>query len=149
MSVVYKPRTIEMARSFISSVVNECRSCLRRNDENCKSCFARTAKVILREMKIDETAAPIDYSLYARMKKITDILSDAGRPMLSRDIRLDPGICSFQLKLWTLKHMVKIGVLGRKVAFKKNSRCNYFYFLKSSGRNNKETKHENHTTRNR
>ena len=81
------------------------------------------------------------------MKKITDIVASANRPILSREIDLE-GTCSFQLKLWTLKHMVKIGILGRKVACKKNDRRNYFYFLKS-GNENKETKNENHTTRDR
>ena len=44
--------------------------------------------------------------------------------------------------------MVKIGILGRKVACKKNDRRNYFYFMKSVNEN-KETKNENHTTRDR
>lgn len=145
--IVYRRRTMEMARSFINSIVNQCRGCLRRNELNCSSCFAGTAKIIMKEMSNDENETPIDYSLFARMKKITDIVASANRPILSREIDLE-GTCSFQLKLWTLKHMVKIGILGRKVACKKNDRRNYFYFMKS-GNKNKETKNENHTTRDR
>ena len=145
--VVYKQRTMEIARSFVQSVVNDCKGCMRRNDENCRSCFARTAHVILREMESDEKHMPIDYSLYARCNRIREILEKAGRPLMSRDIDLN-GVCSFQLKLWTINHMVKIGILGKKMQKNPCGRSKYLYFLKIRNKN-KETKNENNTVGNR
>lgn len=136
-AVVYNQRTMEIARSFVQSIVNDCKCCLRRTDENCRSCFARTAHVILREMESDEKHMPIDYSLYARCNKIREILEKAGHPLMSRDIDLN-GVCSFQLKLWTINHMVKVGILGKKMQKKPYGRSKYLYFLKI--RNEKKKK---------
>lgn len=145
--VVYKQRTMEIARSFVQSIVNDCKGCLRRSNENCRSCFARTAHVILREMESDEKHMPIDYSLYARCNRIREILEKAGRPLMSRDIDLN-GVCSFQLKLWTINHMVKVGILGKKMQKNPYGRSKYLYFLKIRNKN-KETKNENNIVGNR
>lgn len=132
--------------AFVRSVANECTTCLRRHTGNCAHCRAMWANSLMKEINLElhGKAKEIDYSLAARIGKIMLVLKTKGRPMMSREINLE-GTCSFQLKLWTLKHMVKKGIIGRRVARRSNNKNYYFYFLKP----NRETKNENHTHRDR
>ena len=71
-----------------------------------------------------------DYSLFTRMSLIAESLKRAGKPIFSSEIDID-GLCSNQLKQWTLKRMMRIGVIGRRLAFKtRTGYCVYRYFLK-------------------
>lgn len=132
--------------AFVRSVANDCCSCNRRSDYNCDHCHSLWANSLMREIELDVggKTKEIDYSLAARIGKIMLALKTNGRPMMSREINLE-GTCSFQLKLWTLKHMVKKGIIGRRVARRSNNKNYYFYFLKP----NRETKNENRTHRDR
>lgn len=127
--------------AFVNSVANRCTKCLHRNEENCRGCLSLWANSILTDIEADRDGLSkhIDYSIGARTSKIIMILTRAKHALLSRDIDLG-GICSFQLKLWTLKKLCKRGILGRRIATSKNGRHTYYYFLKSD-KTNQETKH--------
>lgn len=123
--------------AFVRVIANRCKSCLRRMEENCAHCDSRTATRLLKDIELDIAVPPKDYSLFARMQLIAEALGRADKPLLSSQIDLD-GLCSNQLKQWTLKRMMRIGVIGRRLAFRTNSGyCVYRYFLKQE---TKETK---------
>lgn len=132
--------TIEMQRrvvAFVRTIANECSNCIRNGSEYCNDCVAKRAKYLLSDIKTDEGPAPvIDYSFYARVEKIKNILTKAGRPLLAKNIDLKQ-TCSPQLKCWTLNQMVYKGVLGRKFAYRSKSQNRkkvfFFYYLKSKG----------------
>ena len=123
--------------AFVRSVANECTTCLRRHTGNCAHCRAMWANSLMKEINLElhGKAKEIDYSLAARMAKIMLALKTAGRPLMSKEIDLE-GTCSFQLKLWTLKHMMKRNIIGRSIARRSSGKTYYYYFLKS----NRETK---------
>lgn len=118
--------------AFVNSVAGRCTKCLHRNEENCRGCLSLWANSILTDIEADRDglSKDVDYSIGARTAKIIMALTRAKRELLSREIDLG-GICSFQLKLWTLKKLCKRGILGRRVATSKNGRRTYYYFLKS------------------
>ena len=123
--------------AFVRVIANRCKSCLRRNEENCQHCDSRTATHLLRDIELDIAVPQKDYSLFTRMSLIADSLKRAGKPIFSSEIDID-GLCSNQLKQWTLKRMMRIGVIGRRLAFKtRTGYCVYRYFLKQE---TKETK---------
>lgn len=118
--------------AFVNSVASRCTKCLHLNEENCRGCLSLWANSILTDIEADRDGLSkhIDYSIGARTSKIIMTLTREKRELLSREIDLG-GICSFQLKLWTLKKLCKRGILGRRVATSKNGRHTYYYFLKS------------------
>lgn len=123
--------------AFVRVIANRCCTCLYRRVENCERCDSRTATRLIRDIELDVAVPPKDYSLFARMKLIVDGLKRAKRPLLSSEIVLD-GICSNQLKQWTLKRLIRLGVVGRRRAFKTRTGYQvYRYFLTT-----KETKDE-------
>ena len=123
--------------AFVRIIADRCHGCLYRREENCQHCDSRTATRLLKDIELDIAVPPKDYSLFTRMQRIAEILGRSAKPLLSSDIDLD-GICSNQLKQWTLKRMMRIGVIGRRLAFRTNSGyCVYHYFLKQE---TKETK---------
>jgi len=131
------PEIEQRVVAFVRVIANRCYSCLHRREENCAHCDSRTATRLLRDIEADIAVPPKDYSLFTRMSLIAESLKHAGKPVFSSEIDLD-GICSNQLKQWTLKRMMRIGVIGRRLAFRTNSGyCVYRYFLKQE---TKETK---------
>ena len=123
--------------AFVRVIANRCCTCLYRREENCSRCDSRTATRLIRDIELDVAVPQKDYSLFARMKIIVDCLKRANRPLLSSQIVLD-GICSNQLKQWTLKRLIRLGVVGRRRAFKTRTGYQvYRYFLTT-----KETKDE-------
>ena len=123
--------------AFVRVIANRCHICLRRMEENCSRCDSRTATRLLKDIELDIAVPLKDYSLFARMQLIAEALGRSGKPLFSSQINLD-GLCSNQLKQWTLKRMMRIGVIGRRLAFKTRSGyCVYRYFLKQE---TKETK---------
>ena len=123
--------------AFVRIIANRCHACLRRREENCQHCDSRTATRLLRDIKLDIAVPPKDYSLFTRMSLIAESLKRAGKPIFSSEIDID-GLCSNQLKQWTLQRMMRIGVIGRRLAFKtRTGYCVYHYFLKQE---TKETK---------
>ena len=123
--------------SFVRIIAERCHGCLHGREENCSSCDSRTATRLLKDIELDIAVPPKDYSLFTRMQRIAEIIGRSDKPLLSSDIDLD-GTCSNQLKQWTLKRMVRIGVIGRRLAFRPRSGyCVYRYFLKQE---TKETK---------
>ncbi len=125
--------------AFVRTIANECSNCLRSGSAFCNDCVAKRAKILLMEVSHDETPKPeIDYSYYARTREIKNILANAGKPLLAKEIDLKQ-TCSPQLKFWTLNQMVYDGILGRKFAFRSKSQNRkkvfFFYYLK-----HKETK---------
>lgn len=123
--------------AFVRTIANRCDACLYRREENCSRCDSRIATMLLRDIECDRAVPPQDYSLFARMARIAEILGRAGRPISSSEICLD-GLCSNQLKQWTLKRMMRLGVIGRRLVRRTRSGyCVYCYFLK---REKQETK---------
>ena len=123
--------------AFVRIIANRCCNCLRRCEENCQRCDSRTATRLLKDIELDIAVPQKDYSLFTRMSLIADSLKRAGKPIFSSDIKID-GLCSNQLKQWTLKRMMRLGVIGRRLAFKtRTGYCVYRYFLKQE---TKETK---------
>lgn len=139
--MAFSPATEQRVLAFVTKIANICSTCLRRSDENCYHCQSCWANSILADIKADIRGGTqtMDYSLYTRMEKILSIIEKSGKPILSKDINLE-GLCSFQLKLWTLKHMVKIGLLTRKVAFRRGNRKFYRYYTTTKGKRH----YENH-----
>lgn len=123
--------------AFVRIIANRCYDCLYRREENCSKCDSRTASRLLKDIECDRAVPPKDYSLFARMARIAEILGRSTKPIRSSEIDLD-GLCSNQLKQWTLKRMMRIGVIGRRLVHKTHSGyCVYSYFLK---REKQETK---------
>ena len=123
--------------AFVRVIANRCHTCLRRREDNCAHCDSKTATRLLKDIELDIAVPQKDYSLFARMQLIAEALGRASAPLLSSQINLD-GLCSNQLKQWTLKRMMRIGVIGRRRAFRTGSGyCVYKYFLKKES---KETK---------
>ena len=116
--------------AFVRVIANRCYTCLRRREENCQHCDSRTATRLLKDIELDIAVPQKDYSLFTRMSLIAESLKRAGKPIFSSEIDID-GLCSNQLKQWTLKRMMRIGVIGRRLAFKtRTGYCVYRYFLK-------------------
>lgn len=105
------------AIAFVNTVAGRCASCLKRNDGNCARCLAAWANEIMADYEKNRLSAAgggeIDYSLAARMARIVSAIGRAGRPLRSREIDMD-GTCSWQLKWWTLRRMVRTGMLVRE-----------------------------------
>lgn len=117
--ITMKEDVARRALAFVNTVAGRCSSCLKRNGENCGRCLAAWANEIMGDYEKGFSAAAtggeIDYSLAARMACIVSAIDKAGRPLRSREIDLD-GICSWQLKWWTLRRMVRTGMLVRECA---------------------------------
>lgn len=123
--------------AFVRIIANRCDACLYRREENCSKCDSRTATRLLKDIECDRAVPPKDYSLFTRMARIAEILGRSAKPIRSSEIDLD-GLCSNQLKQWTLLRMMRIGVIGRRLVHKTRSGyCVYSYFLK---REKQETK---------
>ena len=124
------PEIEQRVVAFVRVIANRCHTCLCRREENCQHCDSRTATRLLKDIELDIAVPPKDYSLFTRMSLIAESLKRAGKPIFSSEINLD-GLCSNQLKQWTLKRMMRIGVIGRRLAFKtRTGYCVYRYFLK-------------------
>lgn len=123
--------------AFVRMIANRCKDCLRRIEENCRECDSFIAGRLIKDIEADIAVPPTDYSLFSRMARIAEILGRINKPIFSSEI--DLGVtCSNQLKQWTLKRMMRIGIVGRCLAFKTRSGyCVYRYFLKQE---TKETK---------
>lgn len=121
--------------AFVRAIANRCSQCLYRREENCSRCDSRLAVRIMKDIELDKAVPQRDYSLFARMERITEILRGTDEPLFSHEIKLN-GMCSNQLKNWTLKRMIRLGLIGRRLAFRtQTGRPVYRYFKK-----NKETK---------
>lgn len=124
------PEIEQRVVAFVRVIANRCYTCLRRREENCQHCDSRTATRLLKDIELDIAVPQKDYSLFTRMSLIAESLKRAGKPIFSSEIDID-GLCSNQLKQWTLKRMMRIGVIGRRLAFKtRTGYCVYRYFLK-------------------
>lgn len=124
------PEIEQRVVAFVRVIANRCYTCLRRREENCQHCDSRTATRLLKDIELDIAVQQKDYSLFTRMSLIEESLKRAGKPIFSSEIDID-GLCSNQLKQWTLKRMMRIGVIGRRLAFKtRTGYCVYRYFLK-------------------
>ena len=124
------------AVGFIRTLANHC-PCVYKSEDRCRDCYFGIAKTIIKDIDREAACATpeIDYSYYARQKMIVEILAKAAKPLLANEINLG-GICSMQLKYWTLQNMIRKGRLGRKFAYAKNERKYFRYYLKQQ----KETK---------
>ena len=124
------PEIEQRVVAFVRVIANRCYTCLRRREENCQHCDSRTATRLLKDIELDIAVPQKDYSLFTRMSLIAESLKRAGKPIFSSEIDID-GLCSNQRKQWTLKRMMRIGVIGRRLAFKtRTGYCVYRYFLK-------------------
>lgn len=101
------------AIAFIRTIGNRCTTCLRRDEENCRNCISRWANSILRDVDGEKRGeGAVDYSFAARVAIIVTALEKAGRALASRQIDLH-GLCSRQLKFWTLVRLTRMGRLRR------------------------------------
>ena len=134
------PQTERRVISFINTIARDCTMCLRRCDENCRTCRSLWANSILTDIEADRDGISkhIDYSMGARTEKILLILRQAKKPLTAREINLE-GLCSFQLKRWTLHKLIRRGLLGKMMQKHPYGRSKYLYFLKSR----KETNNAN------
>ena len=107
--------------AFVRSIARECSICLRKADGRCDSCPSQWARRLLGEITDAERPAPEpDYSFYTRTKRILAALHKANRPLCASEIDLR-GLCSPQLKAWTLNQMCANGVLGKRFAYSAKS----------------------------
>lgn len=115
--------------SFVRQITNDCTTCMRRCTENCERCRSTWAKSILADIEADAGggAGEVDYSLEARVERILKTLREYDGPLMSQDIDLGD-MCSPQLKMWTLKRLVRRGVVCRK-AFSRKGKVFYRYRL--------------------
>lgn len=106
------PSTERRAVAFIRTVANRCTSCMRRSPEVCGNCISQWANEIMRDYESELGSSRVDYSLAARKMKIIDTLKRAARPLFAHEIDLS-GICSRELKRWTLRRMERLGQIVR------------------------------------
>ena len=118
--------TIDRAVAFIRAMATQCYTCFRRSEENCSNCFCRQASFLIREIELDQRNAPIDYSLYARMNFIREALKDGEKSSRDIDTR---NLCSKQLKRWTLKKMLHLGIITRRSVSNGDGGTYYIYSL--------------------
>lgn len=110
--------------AFVRSFAQMCSVCLHKANGRCADCPSQWARRLLNEIIETKTSAPApDYSFYARKKRILTILRKANLPLCASEIDLR-GLCSPQLKAWTLKQMCMNGVISKRFA----------YFAKSGGK---------------
>lgn len=112
---------------FLATLSERCCRCGRRVDENCRRCAAGWANELLADYRRDRGSGA-DCSLAVRETMIVDALARAYRPLRSADIALG-GICTPQLKRWTLLRMVRRGIVRRRAVRAKDGRSVYFYCL--------------------
>lgn len=124
--------------AFIRALAMRCRECLRRYPENCERCDLRPVRHLLREIEADRAIPQKDYSLYTRMALIAELLKHSRKPLLSSEIRLD-GLCSNQLKQWTLKRMERMGIVGRELAFTASTGYRVYRYFHKDDRQEKRT----------
>lgn len=121
--------------AFVRTIANDCTICLRRNDENCRTCRAAWANDLMKQFESENQT--IDYSVAARCVRIIGILKSCDGPIPASMIRIDEN-CSRKMKNWLLTKMVRIGMIGR---VRDGYLNRYEYFVK------KETDNENHNPR--
>lgn len=131
--------------AFIRVIADRCKGCLHRREEVCRNCDSFAANRIMRDIEADKKVPPKDYSLFTRMALIVEILrNNPAGTLLSTEIDLN-GLCSNQLKQWTLKRMVRMSVIGRRLAFTTDTGYRvYRYFLIPRKQHKQESANENH-----
>ena len=102
-------------RDFLRAMANECKTCLRRNQGYCDTCYARRAERILERMSRDSsTESPaVRCDIVARMARIAAVMKRANRPVMSQEIYMRD-LCSRSLKEWTLREMIRLGKVKRQ-----------------------------------
>lgn len=118
------PGVEERVVAFIRVIADRCHNCLHRVEAYCRRCDSRPAARLLKEVEADAAPNRLDYSLFARMSRIRDILLAAGGPLPSS--RIDVGdVCSPQLKYWTLVRMARLGIIERVADTRGGRRYSY------------------------
>lgn len=112
---------------FLAALSERCCRCNGRAAENCRRCVAGWANELLADYRRGGGGGA-DRSLAVRESLIFDALAAARRPVRSADIALG-GICSPQLKRWTLLRMVRRGIVRRRAVRAKDGRTVYLYSL--------------------
>lgn len=130
-------QTESRAIGFINTIASRCNSCLRRDPQNCRNCLSQWATEIMKSYHADKRAASNhqpDYSMSARMMRIVDMLKKAKDAVPCDKIDLE-GLCTPQLKQYTLKVMMRKGIIGRRrMTTPMNGNTQYGYFLADSTR---------------
>ena len=136
-------KTERRAIAFIRTIANRCGRCLHRTPENCHGCVSQWANEIMADRENGMSfGKPIDYSIATRKTRILDILRQAGRPLLASEIDI-ADICSKGLKQWTLRRMVKAGLI-RRIPNDDPGDCRniYLYSIVTKKNNRKEQSDE-------
>ncbi len=124
-------------RAFLQILANECKTCLRRNQGYCDTCYSRRAQNIIDRMArpraFDNPAIRCD--IVSRMARIAAILKRANRPLWAVEIDMKE-FCSRSLKEFTLREMIRHGKITRRHV---RGTDKYLYSLKSTTQPTKGT----------
>ena len=103
-------------RGFLNIFAEMCRGCMRKAERGCVDCGNLRAKALVAELDNLKNASEelywIDNPVRERQELILRAIRQAGRPLTSKEIRVD-GI-SKSLKCFTLKRMCKKHILGSR-----------------------------------
>lgn len=114
--ITLTPELYERVCAFVRTMATVCRRCLRPKSQ-CDVCDLRPCKFL--ESALAELRKPIiarrqrinQPSLKERSAYYLTILRQSGRYMSAREIDPKNAICERRLKYWTLRKMVKLGIL--------------------------------------
>ena len=125
--IALTPELYERVCAFIRTMAHACRRCLRPKSQ-CDECDLRPCRFL--ESALAELRQPIERrrqrinqpSFAERSAYYLAIVKQGGRYMSAREIDPKNAICGRGLKYWTLRQMVKRGILktfcdGGKILF--------------------------------
>lgn len=94
---------------FLQVLTNTCKGCLRPK-ASCGECDLATAPYLLSQMKkATSSKCSVDYG--RRFDIIEAEVRAFGRPVLAKEIDPKRKLCGRGLKYWSLRKMVKLGML--------------------------------------
>lgn len=114
--ITISPELYERVCAFVRLMADSCRRCLRPKSQcdNCDLAPCRFLESALAELRrpIESRRQRINQSSFSeRCAYYLAILKQSGRYMSSREIDPKNAICGRGLKYWTLRKMVKLGIL--------------------------------------
>lgn len=114
--------------AFVRTVANDCATCMRRCEENCRNCRAQWANSLMRDIEQESHGdnPELNCDFASRLARILLALKTSDHPLRSSEINVSE-YCSKSLKEYTLREMVARGMIGRK---RIAGKCRYTYFLK-------------------
>lgn len=113
-TIIKVPRSfLNTIRGFLNVFAQQCANCLKSKPISCVGCLYGRAKDLIRQLdsikNVEEEKYFVANPVEERQRIIIKAINQAGRPLLSREIRV-PGITR-HLKKWTLKEMCRRHIL--------------------------------------